>query len=80
MGWDFNKTKFQGPGWSVDAAGIQRSESILYPDSDFLNCFVKKDPIDELSDEISINEKTAISVIVGIIGRGCFLVSGKIVI
>lgn len=72
LGWDFNKTKFQGPGWSVDAAGIQRSESILYPDSDFLNCFVKKDPIDELSDEISINEKTAISVIVGIIGRGFF--------
>jgi hypothetical protein len=72
LGWDFNKTKFQGPGWHIDENGIQQNDSILYPDSEFLNCYNPVKFSFDHSELLTVQDKKAIALIVGMIGRGFF--------
>lgn len=72
LGWDFKKTVFQGPGWFIDSTGIHSSDAILYPDSVFLNCFDQRKFDLSYVENLTLKEKNAIAIIIGIIGRGYF--------
>lgn len=72
LGWDFAKTKFQGPSWVIDVNGIQANQSILYPDSDFLACFTNEKYAFGSEEDLSTADKKAMALCLGMIGRGFF--------
>jgi len=72
LGWDFKRTYFQGPGWIIDNTGINAKDSLLYPNSDYLNCYTNKVPSmsGNAPDDESYNY--CLATLVALICRGYF--------
>jgi hypothetical protein len=39
LGWNHTRTRFIGPGWCADAAGIKKTNSVLHREQEFLTLF-----------------------------------------